>query len=100
MTGFVQLFEFTTSKFDEVQKFNDEWRDRYPDRGFNWLLLGADRDKDGTYVAMVHFDSYEAAMKNSEDPRTTEYSEKMAALTDGPLSFRNLDVVRTEGDRP
>lgn len=99
MTGFVQLFEFTTSEFDEVQRFNDEWRQSHPERGFNWLLLGADRDKKGTYVAMVHFDSYEAAMKNSEDPRTTEYSEKMAALTDGQMIFRNLDVVRAEGDR-
>ena len=37
-------------------------------------------------------------MKNSEDPRTTEFAEKMAELTDAPPVFRNLDVVRTEGD--
>ena len=98
MATFVQLIEFTTSKFDEMEKLNDEWRERHPDRGFNWMLLGADRDKPGSYVTMVSFDSYDAAMKNSEDPLTTEYSEKVSALTDGPPVFRNLDVVRSEGD--
>ena len=33
MSGFVQLIEFTTSKFDEMEKFTDEWRERYPERG-------------------------------------------------------------------
>jgi len=97
MAAFVQLIEFTTSKFDEMEKFNDEWRERYPERGYNWLVMTADRDKPGAYVTMVSFDSYDAGMKNSEDPRTTEFAEKMAELTDAPPVFRNLDVVRTEG---
>ncbi|HSE70886.1 MAG TPA: hypothetical protein VLA97_09020 [Nocardioidaceae bacterium] len=97
MTAFVQLIELTTSRYDEMQKFNEEWRERNPDRRFDWLVMGADRDKPGTYVVMVRFGSYDEAMKNSEDPRTSEYAERMAALCDVPPSFRNLDVVRTEG---
>ncbi len=99
MTTFVQLIEFTTSKFDEMEKLNEEWRERHPERGYRWLLLGADRDNPGKYVTMVSFDSYDAAMKNSEDPLTTEFAEKFAQLTDAPPVFRNLDVVRTEGEK-
>lgn len=97
MAAFVQLIEFTTSKYDEMEKFNNEWRESHPERGFNWMLLGSDRDKPGSYVTVVSFDSYDAAMKNSEDPVTTEYAEKMSELTDNPPVFRNLDVVRSEG---
>ena len=97
MTAFVQLIEMTTSRFEELQKLNEEWRERHPERGSNWLVLGADRDKPGSYVVMVHVDSFDDAMKNSEDPLTAEYAEKIAALTDGPPTFRNLDVAATEG---
>jgi hypothetical protein len=35
-------------------------------------------------------------MKNSEAPETKALSEKMMKLTDGPPSFRNLDVTFEE----
>lgn len=43
-------------------------------------------------VAVVEFDSYEQAMKNSNDPVTGEYAQQMGALLDGPPRFYNLDV--------
>jgi hypothetical protein len=98
MTAFVQLVEMSTSRFDEMMKYNAEWRERNPDRLFDWSIVGQDRDNSGKYVAIVHFPSYEVAMQNSEDPRTSEYAAKMAELSDGPPTFRNLDVVETEGD--
>jgi quinol monooxygenase YgiN len=97
MAEFVQIIEFSTSRFDEMEKFNDEWRRRHRDRGYNWLVLCADRDNPGKYLALVEFDSYQAAMANNEDPATREFAEKMMELSDGPPVFRNLDVVRTEG---
>lgn len=96
--GFVQVIEWKTSKWDEVQKLNEEWRERFPKTGFGRLLVGADRDSTGSFMTVVEFESYEAAMKNSEDPVTSEFAEKMAALCDGPATFRNLDVVQVEGD--
>jgi len=97
MTAFIQLVEMSTSRFDEMQKFNEEWREQNPDRLLDWSIIGADRDNPGKYVAIVHFDSYETAMQNSEDPRTAEFAAKMEELSDGPPTFRNLDVVSTEG---
>lgn len=97
MTAFVQLVEFTSSRADEIKKFNEEWRDANPDRLLDWSILGEDRDRPDAFVAIVHFPSHEVAMQNSDDPRTSEYAAKMAELCDGPPTFRNLDVVATEG---
>ena len=98
MAGFLQVIEWKTSRWDEVQQLNEEWRDRFPETGFRRLVVGADRDNSGSFMSVVEFESYEAAMKNSEDPATSEFAEKMTALCDGPATFHNLDVVRVEGD--
>ena len=97
MTAFVQLVEMSTSRYDEMQKFNEEWRERNPDMMLDWSIVGRDRDNPGKHVVIVHFESYDVAMKNSADPRTAEYAAKMEELSDGPPTFRNLDVVTTEG---
>ena len=52
----------------------------------------ADRDRPGYYLAIIEFDSYEAAMKNSNDPETSKYAEQMSALLNGPPKYFNLDV--------
>jgi hypothetical protein len=94
---FVQTIEFRTSRIDEFNQVLDEWLassagDRIPTRG----QLTRDRDRDGTYVQIVEFPSYEEAMKNSNRADTTAFAERLATLCDGPAVFRNLDVVRDD----
>lgn len=96
MSEFVQIIEYKTSKADELRQFNEEWRRSHPQMGPRRVLVSADRDNEGTYLSIVEFDSYDEAMKNSEDPETSKYAEKIASLCDGPPIFRNLDVVMTE----
>lgn len=96
MSGFVQIIEWKTSKIDEMMAFNEEWRRRHPGMGPSRIMVCGDRDAEGTFVSVVEFPSYEAAMKNSEDPATSEFAEAMNALSDGPPTFRNLDVLKTE----
>lgn len=93
--GFIQFVEFTTSDIDEMraraQRYQDETKDqRSP--GSKGILC-ADRDTPGRYVVVAQFNSYEEAMKNSEAPETQELSADMMKLSDGPPSFRNLDVL-------
>ena len=97
MTEFVQLVEMSTSRYDEMQKFQTQWREQNPDAMLDWSIVGRDRDHPDKYVVMVHFENYDVAMQNSADPRTAEFAEKMQELSDGPVTFRNLDVVDTEG---
>jgi len=47
----------------------------------------------------VEFNSYEEAMKNSEDPVVNRYAAKLGELLDGPPSFRILDVISVQGVR-
>lgn len=96
MTEFVQLVEMTTTRFDEMQKFNEEWRERHPDMMLDWSMVTQDRDHPDQYVAIVHFENFDVAMQNSADPRTAEFAERMQELCEGEVRFRNLDVVVTE----
>jgi hypothetical protein len=92
--GFVQIIEFRTSKIDEMQKVGDQWEKAAGTaRQAQRRVLCEDRDNPGRYFNIVFFDSYEAAMENSNLPATQEFSQKMMALGDGPPTFFNLDVV-------
>ena len=45
---------------------------------------------------MVEFPSYDDAMRNSNDLRTTAFSQRLMALASGPPAFRNLDVLSSQ----
>lgn len=93
MAGFVQIMEIQTSKIDEIEvlaKQMDE--ERGTDRPTSRATVTADRDRPGYYLIIVEFDSYDEAMRNSNDPVTTKYSEMMSALLGSPPRFYNLDV--------
>jgi quinol monooxygenase YgiN len=94
---FVQIIEFTTSKPEEIEALSSEWQAqtegrRTAQRG----TLTQDRDRPNTYVQIVEFPSYEDAMANSELPETAAFAERVTALCDGPIAFRNLDVRSVE----
>ena len=59
-------------------------------------VLRKDRDIENLYLLMVEFSSYDKGMENSRRPETGEFAEFLASLADGPLKFRNLDVLREE----
>jgi hypothetical protein len=94
---FIQIIELTTSRPDEVEALVGEWREktagrRTAQRG----TMTSDRDRPDRYVQIVEFPSFEAAMANSELPETAVLAEKLAALSDEPVAFRNLDVRSVE----
>jgi len=97
MAKFVQIIEYQTSKFDEMQKAADEYRAATEGRRtVGRVAVCADRDRPGTYVTIAEFPSYEEAMKNNDLPETAELAGKMQSLADGPPAFRNLDVEQIE----
>jgi hypothetical protein len=95
--AFVQLIEFRMDDLDGFDRAADEWlRDIGDERTARWFILGADRERPGTYVEFVEFPSYEDAMTNSKHPATAAIAERMTALAGGDVSFRNLDIVRAQ----
>ena len=99
MAGFIQIIEFTTSRPDEVQALGTEYRaGRVADGGRLPVLRGtitADKDRPNTYLNIVEFASHADAMENSNHPATSEFSQKMMTLCDGPPKFYNLDVLES-----
>jgi hypothetical protein len=95
MAGFIQIIEFSTSRIDEIEALAEELRANESMARVGRATITADRDRPGTYLNIVEFDSYDAAMENSARPETAEFAGKLAALCDGPPTFTNLDVVHT-----
>jgi quinol monooxygenase YgiN len=94
---FIQIIEFKTKDIDAFTKLVDEFLEQTA--GTRTATRGTttrDRDAADTYLQIVEFPSYEAAMENSNDPKTAAFAERLQKVCDGPPSFRNLDVVRQE----
>jgi plasmid stability protein len=91
--AFLQLIEFHTGDPERFRALAEEWRDRIgTDATARWAVVAADRDRPGTYVELVAFPDFAAAMRNSEHPVTSDFAKKMQEATDGEAGFRNLDV--------
>ena len=92
--AFIQIIEGRTSRGDEIEALSADLEDRTQGRfTVRRSIRTQDRDDSSHFMVIVFFDSYEAAMENSNLPETNEFSQKMMALLDGPPTFHNLDVV-------
>jgi len=95
--AFIQIIELVTKRPDEVEALIDEWRSatdgrRTAQRG----TFTKDRERPDTFVQVVEFPSFEDAMANSDLPETAAFATRLTALCEGPMAFRNLDVLRVE----
>jgi quinol monooxygenase YgiN len=94
---FGQIIEFKTTRIDEFNAELDAWMARTNgDRTPHRAVLRRDRDAADQYLFMVEFSSYERGMENSNRPETAAFAACLAAIADGSLTFRNLDVLREE----
>ncbi len=90
---FIQVIEYKTSRWDEMQALVTQYRkDTAGTSTAGRTTVCVDRAAPGRYVAIVEFESYEAAMENSNLPETEELAEAVIALCDEPPVFHNLDV--------
>ena len=97
MGRFLQIIQFSTSRFDEVQKLSDEFRAERQAAGIDVhpirVTTSASRDEPNRYVVLAEFGSYGDAMRNSELPETQKFAASLMELCDGPPTFSNLDVL-------
>jgi hypothetical protein len=94
---FNQLIETTTTRRDEMGALVERWRSRTEGRRTARRSTATrDRDRPDTYILIVEFPCYEAAMANSALSETADFAEQLSELCDGPPTFRNLDVERVD----
>jgi len=93
-TGFIQIIEGRTSRFEELEALEQEWRTATEGkRTLRHSVVGRDRNDPNHYFILAFFDSYESAMKNSNLPETNEFGQKQAKILDAAPTFIDLDVV-------
>lgn len=92
--SFVQIMQFQSSKIEDIRTAVSEWEQATEGkRTLGRSYLCEDREHPDHYSVVVLFGSYEDAMKNSALPETDALASKVTSLSDGPLTFLNLNVI-------
>ena len=95
--AFVQLIEFQTQQYDQMDALIDGWKAEIgADRTAEWMVMGRDRDRAAPTWRSSSSPARRPPERNSDHPATTAFAGKMMALCDGPVTFHNLEVVRAE----
>jgi len=93
----VQILRFKTTNLDAMLELDAKWtKATEGKRTATSIVRTLDRDKPETYLWIIEFPSYEAALRNNDLPETQEISQEMRKLSDGEATFRNLDVMGEE----
>ena len=91
---FVQIIDIETDRIEEMRTLVQEADERGAGRagGPARRLLLQDRNQPNRYLVMIEFDSYDEAMRNSDDPETSRMAEQLASMCTRPPSFTDCDV--------
>ena len=88
---FIQIIQGRCSDADRMHELSDEWRETLGATAEGWLGGTYGITDEGEFVAVVRFESREAAAKNSARPEQGEWWEKMSACFDGEVTFHDCD---------
>jgi hypothetical protein len=90
---FVQVIEGRTSDAAAVKAQMDRWMAELAPGAEGWLGSTGGVTADGRMIAVVRFESAEAAQRNSDRPEQGEWWAETAKLLDGEATFRNSQKV-------
>jgi quinol monooxygenase YgiN len=94
MAQFIQIVECEATDIDGIATELTRFQVEHP--GVLTAMTSTiteDRDRPGTYLAIVEFPSYEKAMEQQDNPATQEFSANLSKIMSGAPRFRNLDVL-------
>ena len=97
---FVQVIQGQVSDAAQVRAQLDKWVTEVSPGAIGWLGSTSGVTDDGQVIALVRFESEEAAQQNSDRPEQSAWWEEMAALFSGTPVFHNSTSVEvdTPGD--
>jgi hypothetical protein len=90
---FIQVIQGKCTRQDELRAWGEGWRAELSGGAVGWLGGTYGFTDDDQFIGVIRFESREAAMENSARPEQGAWSEKMMALMDGPVEFRDCDDV-------
>ena len=97
---FVQVIQGQVSNPSQVRAQLEKWVEEVSAQATGWLGSTGGVTEDGRLVALVRFESEQAAQRNSERPEQSAWWEEMAALFSDEPQFHNSSTVQldTPGD--
>jgi hypothetical protein len=90
---FIQIMQGRCSKQDEMRAMTQRWVSELAPGAPGWLGGTFGFTDDGQAVAVVRFDSKEAAQANSERPEQAAWWAETEKLYDGPVEFHDCSRV-------
>ena len=94
---FVQVMEGRVNDVDGLRAQVDRWRAELAPGAKGYLGTTAGPTADGNFIAIVRFESEEAAQANSDRPEQGEWWGETASKFDGEVTFTNCPEVDTFG---
>jgi hypothetical protein len=97
---FVQVIQGRISDAEGLRAALDRWEKDLAPGAVGWLGSTGGVTEDGRAIAVVRFESEEAARRNSERPEQGSWWRETEKLYDGEVTFRNSSdvVVDLQGD--
>jgi hypothetical protein len=90
---FVQLIQGRTSDAEAVRTAVEKWVEELQPGSIGWLGSTTGVADDGRFVAVVRFESAEAAARNSQRPEQTRWWEETQRVFDGEVTFADSEDV-------
>jgi quinol monooxygenase YgiN len=93
---FVQVIRGQVRDAEQVRAALDRWVEQLAAGALGWLGSTAGVSEDGRFVALVRFESEEAAQRNSNRPEQDQWWTETAKLFAGGVSFRDSSDVTVD----
>ena len=90
---FVQLIEGKVSDAGQLRRAVDKWYEEVAPGAIGWLGSTGGVTDDGRAIAVVRFESADAAARNSQRPEQTRWWEETQRLYDGEVTFLDSEDV-------
>ncbi|MBO2445775.1 hypothetical protein J4573_01605 [Actinomadura barringtoniae] len=91
---FIQIMQGKVGDPGELKAAADRWAHELAPGSIGWLGTTAGVTGDGTFIALVHFESPEAARQNSDRPEQAQWWAETSKLFSGEVTFH--DCTETE----
>jgi len=88
---FIQIIQGRCRDAEQVHRLTDEWRETMGPTAEGWLGGTYGITDEGEFVAVVRFESREAAARNSTKPEQGQWFDRMRACFDGDVVFHDCD---------
>ncbi|MEY2475984.1 MAG: hypothetical protein QOG87_1299 [Actinomycetota bacterium] len=95
---FVQVIQGKTNDAEGFERQMNTWETELKPGAKGWLGTTGGIAPDGTTIAIVRFESEEAAKANSDRPEQSAWFEQLSKYYDGAPTFRNSTDVETVGN--